>query len=88
MSRDVCSQRESALLTRPSLYFQCESSSVQFVCEGLAEVYYAAVRAFGGDDATPDKREEEDLVAIYEEKVAIYEERVKEAQKEGLLPTL
>ena len=87
MSESPRLQRESALLTRSSLYFQCESSSVQFVCEGLAEVYYAAVRAFGGDDATPDKREK-DLVAIYEEKVAIYEERVKEAQKEGLLPTL
>lgn len=77
----------TTLLTQSSLYFQCESTSVQGVCEGLAEVYYAFVRAFGGDDATPDKRQE-DLIAIYEEKVAIYEERVKEAQAEGLLPTL
>lgn len=68
-----------------SLYYQCESESVQAVCNGLADVYYAFVRAFGGDDATPGKRDE-DLVSIYEEKVVIYNDLVKQAQDEGLLP--
>lgn len=50
-------------------------------------MYYAAVRAFGGGDATPGKRDEA-AEEVYAEKVAIYEELVKEAQEEGLLPTL
>lgn len=70
-----------------SLYYQCDGVTAQGVCEALAEVYYAAVRAFGGDDATPGKRDE-DLVAIYNEKVAIYDEAVKQAQDEGVLPVL
>jgi hypothetical protein len=57
------------------------------VCRALADVYYAAVRAFGGDDATPGKRDE-DLVAVYEEKLAIYNSLVEEAQKNGELPIL
>lgn len=55
----------------------------------MADVYYAAVRAFGGDDATPGKRDEhEDLVHDYEDKVAIYEKLVEEAQVQGELPVL
>lgn len=66
------------------MYFQCRGQSAQWACEGLAEVYYAAVRAFGGGDATPGKREE-DLVKAYEEAVAEYDRRVKEAQDAGEL---
>ncbi|KFH42560.1 hypothetical protein ACRE_067260 [Hapsidospora chrysogenum ATCC 11550] len=72
---------------KKDLYFQCQSESPRFICNGLAEVYYAAVRAFGGDDATPGKRDE-DLVAIYEEKLAIYNDMVEEAKAFGILPEL
>jgi hypothetical protein len=75
------------LLITYSLYYQCTSSSAAGVCRGLADVYYAAVRAFGGDDATPGKRDDE-LVKEYEEKVEIYNHLVEEAQKKGDLPRL
>lgn len=59
------------------------------VCNALADVYYSAVRAFGGDDATPGKRDEHsELVAIYDEKVAIYDKLVAEAQAKGQLWTV
>ncbi|KXX73317.1 hypothetical protein MMYC01_210242 [Madurella mycetomatis] len=70
---------------RTDLYYQCRSVSAQGVCEGLAEVYYAAVRAFGGE--TQSKRDE-DLVKAYEEKVAIYNQLVAEAQEKGELWSL
>ena len=70
-----------------SLYYQCTSVTAKGVCNALADVYYAAVRAFGGDDATPGRRGE-DLIKVYEEKVAIYEKLVEEAQQRGELPTL
>ncbi len=41
---------------KSDLYFQCQSTSVPGVCRALADVYYAAVRAFGGGDASPGKR--------------------------------
>lgn len=61
--------------------------SAKGVCNALAEVYYAAVKAFGGDDATPGKRSE-DWVKIYDEKVAEYNKLVQEAQDKGDLPQL
>ncbi|KAL1835437.1 hypothetical protein VTJ49DRAFT_6709 [Mycothermus thermophilus] len=67
---------------KTDLYYQCRSTSVRGVCEALAEVYYAAVRAFGG--STQNKRDD-DLVKIYEEKVAIYNQLVAEAQARGEL---
>ncbi|EEU36829.1 phospholipase A2 [Fusarium vanettenii 77-13-4] len=73
---------------KTDLYYQCESSSVSGVCRALADVYYAAVRAFGGDDATPGKRSDSELVKEYEEKVAIYNKLVEEAQEKGDLPRL
>ncbi|PNP59722.1 hypothetical protein THARTR1_00601 [Trichoderma harzianum] len=78
------------IMTNYSLYFQCQTSSVQSVCNALADVYYAAVRAFGGGDASPGKREQsqEDLVKVYEEKLEIYNQAVKDAQDKGLLPIL
>ncbi|KAG9258808.1 prokaryotic phospholipase A2-domain-containing protein [Emericellopsis atlantica] len=73
--------------SKKDLYYQCKGTSAKLVCKGLAAVYYAAVRAFGGDDAGPGKRDV-DWVAIYEEKVAIYEALVRDAQAQGLLPIL
>jgi hypothetical protein len=64
------------------LYYQCRNVGAKGVCEALAEVYYAAVRAFGG--GTQGKRDE-DLVREYEEKVAIYNKLVAEAQATGEL---
>ena len=56
--------------------------SASGVCEALADVYYAAVRAFGG--STQEKRDD-DLVREYEDKVAIYNKLVAEAQASGEL---
>ncbi|CAG9977298.1 unnamed protein product [Clonostachys byssicola] len=67
------------------LRYLCESEEAKFACDALAEVYYAAVRAFGGDDASPSKRSNE-LEAIYRAKLAQYEAIVKEAQAKGELP--
>lgn len=70
-----------------SLYYQCSTVSLSGVCRGLADVYYAAVRAFGGGDATPGKRETHDeLVKEYEEKLAIYNALVAQAEADGLIP--
>jgi hypothetical protein len=66
------------------LRFQCQSVSLTSVCNGLAQVYYAAVRAFGGGDAGPGKREL-DLVKEYEDAVAEYERLVQEAKDAGLI---
>ena len=67
-----------------SLYNQCSLGSFAGVCRALADVYYAAVRAFGGNDAT--KRDlSDELVHEYEAKLAIYKQLVKEAQDAGLL---
>jgi hypothetical protein len=65
---------------KSDLYYQCRNSSVRGVCEALADVYYAAVRAFGG--STQGKRAD-DLLKEYEEKVAIYDKLVAEAQAKG-----
>ncbi|KAK4223794.1 prokaryotic phospholipase A2-domain-containing protein [Podospora fimiseda] len=79
---------------KADLKYQCSSNGHGSVCNGLADVYYSAVRAFGGgskkreaDLAELDLTHEE-LVAIYEEKVAIYNALVKEAQEKGELWTL
>ncbi|POR33000.1 Uncharacterized protein TPAR_06818 [Tolypocladium paradoxum] len=72
---------------RSDLYYQCGQVWAQGACEALAEVYYAAVRQFGGGDAT--KREtQEELDRAYDEAVAAYNAAVKAAQEEGLLPVL
>ncbi|KAK2612087.1 hypothetical protein QQS21_001816 [Conoideocrella luteorostrata] len=64
------------------LYYQCQPVSAKGACDRLADVYYAAVKKFGGGDAT--KRGE----LSYEEAVEAYNQAVKEAQDEGLLPVL
>ncbi|KEY69297.1 hypothetical protein S7711_01747 [Stachybotrys chartarum IBT 7711] len=69
---------------RTDLYNQCATTSLNSVCRGLADVYYAAVRAFGGDDATPDRRDDS-LIHEYELAVAEYERLVQEAKDAGLI---
>ncbi|KAK4646180.1 hypothetical protein QC761_208170 [Podospora bellae-mahoneyi] len=72
---------------KTDLYYQCSTVSLSGVCRSLADVYYAAVRAFGGGDATPGKRETHDeLVKEYEEKLAIYNALVAQAEADGLIP--
>ncbi|KAK4442011.1 phospholipase A2 [Podospora aff. communis PSN243] len=70
---------------KKDLYYQCSSVTLSGLCRGLADVYYAAVRAFGGSDAN-SKRAEDALVAEYEEKLAIYNQMLDEAREQGLLP--
>lgn len=45
----------------------------------------AAVKAFGGDDATPGKRSQEDLVAKYEAKLAVYDAIVADLKANGVI---
>ncbi|KAI6282410.1 hypothetical protein ACKVWC_004365 [Pyricularia oryzae] len=61
---------------------QCNGLNIiaRGTCRALADVYYAAVRAFGGSDATPGKRNE-DLEKEYNEKLAIYNVLLAEAKK-------
>lgn len=72
-----------------SLKYQCETSVnaiVRPLCNGLADVYYAAVRAFGGGDATPGIMETDPvLVREYEEKLAVYEAMMEQARQEGII---
>ncbi|KAL8366759.1 hypothetical protein RB595_010562 [Gaeumannomyces hyphopodioides] len=70
---------------REDLKFQCRPFNFvkKVLCNALAELYYAAVRAFGGLEA-PGKRDE-NLVKEYEDKLAFYNELVEEAKKEGLI---
>ncbi|CAN8105182.1 unnamed protein product [Discula destructiva] len=66
---------------------QCDDESVflRGLCDALAEVYYTAVKAFGGDDAAPGKRGNSNLVAEYDAKLAHYDALVAEAKAEGLV---
>ncbi|KAK8912753.1 putative secreted protein [Metarhizium anisopliae] len=61
---------------------------MQFRTEALANVYYAAVRVFGGHDQTPEKRMNNGLLWEYHALVGIYEEEVRKAQAAGDLPLL
>lgn len=76
-------------LTEPnpaSLKYQCESETFESICDALAEVYYAAVKAFGGDDATPGKRQTaSEWATIYQEKVDAYNQLVAEAGIDGAI---
>jgi hypothetical protein len=72
---------------KSDLYNQCATGSASSVCRALADVYYTFVRAFGGDDATPGKRQT-DWAAEYEKAVEIYNNLVLEAQANGDLPVL
>lgn len=66
-----------------SLYYQCRSVGAKTACEALANVYYTAVRAFGG--STQAGRRVDGLVKEYEDAVAIYNKLVAEAQASGEL---
>ncbi|KAF7561052.1 hypothetical protein G7046_g3097 [Stylonectria norvegica] len=72
---------------KTDLYYQCRSVTAQGVCKALADVYYAAVRAFGGSDASPGRRGD-NLIDEYERRLVIYNQLVEEAQKNGELPVL
>ncbi|GJN72528.1 hypothetical protein PLICBS_006601 [Purpureocillium lilacinum] len=72
---------------KTDLYYQCQGVSAKGACQALADVYYEAVRRFGGGDATK-REEQEEVDRAYKEAVARYEKAVKEAQEEGLLPVL
>ncbi|KAF5128591.1 putative secreted protein [Metarhizium anisopliae] len=61
---------------------------MQFRTEALANVYYSAVRVFGGHDQTPGKRMNNGLLWEYHALVDIYEEEVRKAQAAGDLPLL
>jgi hypothetical protein len=69
----------------PSLYYQCKGVTAETVCKALADVYYAAVRAFGGRTQSKKREDQEDLIREYEEKLAIYNKLVAEAQERGEL---
>ena len=73
----------------PSLYGQCATLQVdgdtdikREACDRLANVYVAAVRAFGGKDAKRDTG----YVGEYQAAVEAYEQVVKEAQDKGIIP--
>lgn len=68
---------------KTDLLYQCRSvnSLIRGLCNALAEVYYAAVRAFGGGETT--KKRDEDLVREYDEKVAIYNALFELARARG-----
>ncbi|KLU88185.1 hypothetical protein MAPG_07172 [Magnaporthiopsis poae ATCC 64411] len=73
---------------RDDLKYQCASvnSIVRPLCNGLADVYYAAVRAFGGGDATPGLMETDAvLVREYEQKLAVYEAMMEQARQDGII---
>ncbi|KAH7312517.1 prokaryotic phospholipase A2-domain-containing protein [Stachybotrys elegans] len=65
---------------RDDLYFICGTERFSSICFGLADVYHAFVRAFGGDDATPGRRDEH---AQHEYDLAVlrYERLVADARE-------
>lgn len=69
------------------MQYQCESETFETLCDALAEVYYAAVVAFGGDDASPGKRSTQaERITAYEDKLAIYNQMLKDAMSQGQIP--
>ncbi|KAJ6785525.1 hypothetical protein PWT90_03816 [Aphanocladium album] len=81
---------------KTDLNFQCEKVSAKGSCRALANVYYAAVRMFGGfakrdedSSAALDVAAEEsaeDLIAQYYSALQEYRQAVKDDQANGLLP--
>ncbi|EJP64764.1 phospholipase A2 [Beauveria bassiana ARSEF 2860] len=81
------------------MIFQCTDVSALRSCHGLADVYYAGVRMFGGfakrdemgavvASATDPKESAEDLIAVYYTALQEYHQAVKADQADGLLPRL
>ncbi len=62
-----------------SLRFQCQSTSFVSVCNSLAQVYYQAVRTFGGSSLAGDDVDAE----AYEAYVAAVEAYNAEVEKAG-----
>lgn len=73
------------MLTCLSLYHQCQAVTFRRLCRALADVYYTAVRIFGGLFGRLERSgtSDDDLLREYEEKVAIYNALVQVAQKYG-----
>jgi hypothetical protein len=75
---------------RNDLYHQCATTSAVGTCETTADVYYWAVRAFGGREAAPAADGEleaarvadPDALAKYEEALAKLRELQKEQEQE------
>lgn len=68
--------------------YQCESETFESLCDALAEVYYAAVVAFGGDDASPGKKRttQAERITAYEDKLATYNQMLQDAMDQGQIP--
>ncbi|KAJ2959423.1 hypothetical protein NQ176_g11117 [Zarea fungicola] len=76
------------MLTRNSLYFQCETVSAKGSCRALANVYYSAVRVFGGVAKRAENAVEEsteDLIASYYTALQEYNDAVDADIANGLL---
>ena len=72
-----------------SLYNQCSTVNQVGPCEALAEVYYAAVRAFGREAPSTAKSASDadsELIQEYEDRLATYKAVVAEARVKGDLP--
>ncbi|EQL01809.1 p15-like protein [Ophiocordyceps sinensis CO18] len=67
------------------LYFQCGQVPAESACQRLADIYYLAVRRFGGP---VDSKRDTLASEAYAEAVKAYDEAVAKAQEEGLLPVL
>ncbi|KAL8401001.1 hypothetical protein RB594_001136 [Gaeumannomyces avenae] len=73
---------------REDLKYQCQSVSgiVRPLCNSLADVYYAAVRAFGGSGTQGILESDPVLVREYEAKLAAHNALMKEARQQGIIP--
>ncbi|KAH6850854.1 hypothetical protein B0I37DRAFT_444824 [Chaetomium sp. MPI-CAGE-AT-0009] len=77
-------KRQSLEAITDHLYYQCQAVTFRRLCRALADVYYAAVRTFGGLFGRLEiSGTDDDLLREYEETVAIYNALVQVAQKYG-----
>ncbi|KAL8393860.1 hypothetical protein RB595_003567 [Gaeumannomyces hyphopodioides] len=73
---------------RDDLKYQCQSVNaiLRPLCNSLADVYYAAVRAFGGSGTTQRILEADPvLVREYEAKLAAHNALMEEARQQGII---
>ncbi|KAL8284436.1 hypothetical protein RB601_006912 [Gaeumannomyces tritici] len=73
---------------RVDLKYQCQSVNdiVRSLCNSLADVYYAAVRAFGGGGTQGILEADPVLVREYEAKLAAHNALMEEARQQGIIP--
>ncbi|KAG6026485.1 hypothetical protein E4U19_002574 [Claviceps sp. Clav32 group G5] len=72
---------------KDDLHYQCRGVRGAWACRALANVYYFAVRSFGGQDARRQVRAVNSaLLEKYDELVRVYEDEVRKAQALGHLP--